>query len=507
MRRIALTVMVLLLAATPAFTTGQGEEAATEGPMRISYIPQTGFGFTPVPDTPIEQFIEEEFNVVLDAQEVDITNTEQYNLWVAQGGNADYWQTFHNPQFKTLLSQGVFREVPREMLYEHAPNYMEHVYDLLGEELADQYVQFGGKYYGLAFGQTDKPYIHAARKDWMDKLGISDVPETLEELEALLTAFTEEDPDGNGSDDTFGISDYWGVGLGSVFAAFGIQPDTWDVWDGTVVYTPTTDEYKQALAVLADWYEKGLIHPESPTMDRNQMFQLWNEGKLGVQYNNPWWVAPNVDGNVTDQLTDADPNAEVVIFPAVTGPDGTTAGGFAWHPSQRAYTYFKAFGVDTPDEKVVKVLEIWDAFASDLDLYLQSAYGEEGVDWEYDENGIITRIGNATEAEYRNSQGHNYFGYMILPNELRFTEPVLDAYDLAWSTGAAYRGVNFFPVRANELDEELGGDISTVVEEYMWNVITGEVDLDSSWDEYLTQLDRAGLPEVLAEWQKIYEES
>lgn len=498
--------LILVFAAMPVFAEGQGESAAEEGPMKITYVPQTGFGFTPENDTPVELFIEERFNVDLEPQEVDITNTEQYNLWVAQGGDADYWQTFHNNQFQTLLRQGVFREVSREMIYEHAPSYMKHVYNILGEELADQYVQFGGKYYGLAYGQTDDPYIHAARKDWMDTLGITETPATLDELEDLLTAFTFDDPDGNGKDDTYGICDYWGVGLGSIYAAYGIQPNTWDVENDDVVYTPTTEAFKNVLATLADWYGKGIIHPESPTMDRNTMFQLWNEGKIGVQYNNPWWLAKETAGNITAQLKEANPNAEVALFPAIKGPDGTTAGGFAWHPSQRAYTYFKAFGADVPDEKVIKVLEIWDALASDLELYLRTSYGEQGVDWEY-QDGIVTRIGDASDAEYRNAQGHTYFGVLMLPDSMRFKEPVIEAKELAWSTGAAYRGINFFPVRSNDTADELGSDVTTIVDEYTWNVITGEVDLDATWSDYLRQLEQAGLSEIRTEWQEIYEDS
>jgi ABC-type glycerol-3-phosphate transport system substrate-binding protein len=41
------------------------------------------------------------------------------------------------------------------------------------------------------------------RKDWLDKLGMK-VPETMDEMYAVLKAFTEKDPDGNGKADTLG---------------------------------------------------------------------------------------------------------------------------------------------------------------------------------------------------------------------------------------------------------------------------------------------------------------
>lgn len=45
-----------------------------------------------------------------------------------------------------------------------------------------------------------KPYDLAMlwRKDWLDKVGITKAPETLEEFEKAVYAFAEKDPDGNG---------------------------------------------------------------------------------------------------------------------------------------------------------------------------------------------------------------------------------------------------------------------------------------------------------------------
>ena len=56
---------------------------------------------------------------------------------------------------------------------------------------------------GVAMGEVESG-IMIARRDWMDKLGIESVT-NLEEFEAMLEAFTRQDPDGNGVDDTYGI--------------------------------------------------------------------------------------------------------------------------------------------------------------------------------------------------------------------------------------------------------------------------------------------------------------
>ena len=92
------------------------------------------------------------------------------------------------------------------------------------------------------------------RQDWMDKLNL-EAPKSLEDVEAILKAFVENDPDGNGTNDTIGMilsNEIYGKYGGSpmyannVFAAFGATPGQWIEKDGQVVYG------------------KGGVHPAEP---------------------------------------------------------------------------------------------------------------------------------------------------------------------------------------------------------------------------------------------------
>ena len=42
------------------------------------------------------------------------------------------------------------------------------------------------------------------RKDWLENLGLEE-PKTIDEFYNVLKAFTKDDPDGNGKDDTYGL--------------------------------------------------------------------------------------------------------------------------------------------------------------------------------------------------------------------------------------------------------------------------------------------------------------
>ena len=70
------------------------------------------------------------------------------------------------------------------------------------------------------------------RKDWLDKLGLA-APTTLDELYDVLYAFTYNDPDGNGKNDTYGLGAFIEInnhegGLGRIRpAAFNVEMGSW----------------------------------------------------------------------------------------------------------------------------------------------------------------------------------------------------------------------------------------------------------------------------------------
>lgn len=113
----------------------------------------------------------------------------------------------------------------------------------------------------------------AIRSDWLENLGLA-VPTTLEELEAVFYAFAQDDPDGNGQDDTYALSAGGNSGamgrymFQSIFGIFGVNPLFWtENEEGELEYGFTTDEVKEALKLLSKWYADGLIDPEFITTD------------------------------------------------------------------------------------------------------------------------------------------------------------------------------------------------------------------------------------------------
>lgn len=125
------------------------------------------------------------------------------------------------------------------------------------------------------------------RADWLANLGL-EAPTTTEEFKEVLRAFTEDDPDGNGQDDTYGlIVPNFGpnVGIGSPWDAIELWYGAGNVWrddDGELTSSWTTDEWREALKFERDLVESGYVNPDFATMDPTTWNEAFINGKGGV---------------------------------------------------------------------------------------------------------------------------------------------------------------------------------------------------------------------------------
>jgi len=132
-------------------------------------------------------------------------------------------------------------------------------------------VTFDGHIYGL----PEPPAIPrreglVIRKDWLDNLALR-VPTTPDELFKVAKAFTEQDPDGNGKDDTYGIGGFIvGQGIGTrfdfIFGAYGV-PGVWDFADpSSFGLNVRSEQYPEALAYFNSLVEAKVIDPGNVSM-------------------------------------------------------------------------------------------------------------------------------------------------------------------------------------------------------------------------------------------------
>ena len=136
-----------------------------------------------------------------------------------------------NEVFSTLVAKKLL--APVDSMYAKMPNRTAKMYD----KDSRAFTTIDGHSYALAQpGSIVRNEGVLIRKDWLDKLGLK-VPKTTDEYLAVMKAFTEKDPDGNGKNDTYGYGAFLEVsapneGLGRrldpIFGAFGVA-GTWNL--------------------------------------------------------------------------------------------------------------------------------------------------------------------------------------------------------------------------------------------------------------------------------------
>lgn len=491
--------------AKPASGSASMPADTAKAPLEISIIAFPQAGFTPTNDNETKKMLEEKFNVKLNVVDVDSSSLEKYNLFFAQGGKADVVISYYD-ETNVLVDQGIFREIKEEDLYSKMPTWMSKLETLVGDkETVKTLSKYNGKNYCIPFthGPAVESGLMFVRKDWMDKLGITKLPETLTEFEELLRAFSQDDPDGNGKKDTYGMHGGAGWHFNYVWGAYGIMPKTYVENNGKVDYTSIMPQAKEVYKLLNKWYKAGYFDPEFVTDDRTMLRNKWSEGKLGILADNPFWMDSARGANgVLAMLEAKDANAKFEILQPFTGPEGKKGAdkGFAMLTGQ-ASIYF---GKDVSDEVVYKMMEIKEAIASDWELYKRCYYGEEGKHYTTDASGKIT-ISPTLNAEVITADGIGQT-YALMPITLDWMEKTMNERDKAahsqsLSQATVYSGIAFAATRANQPLAIKGEDVNKIVSEYYINAVTGKVDIDATWDDYVKNVRKAGLDDILADYE------
>ncbi len=156
------------------------------------------------------------------------------------------------------------------------------------------------------------------RTDWLDNLGL-EPPKTMADVRAISKAFTENDPDDNGQDDTYGLvatKDLWGGfgGLEGFMAGFNAYPDIWiEDESGELVYGSIQPEVRDALLALQEMTQNGELDKEFGIKDGAKVSEDIASGKIGMEYGEQWNSIWPLQLNVNN-----DSDAQWQAFPIVS---------------------------------------------------------------------------------------------------------------------------------------------------------------------------------------------
>ncbi|NMO96819.1 extracellular solute-binding protein [Paenibacillus lemnae] len=261
---------------------GSGSEkpaqaAETNKPTKISIM--ANLHTAEVPSDMIEKMIEEKTNTELDIQWVpDGTYDEKVNASFATGTlpQVTYLKNAASLiNMRDAIRNEQFWEVGH--LLKDYPNLNRLKPEVLKNTAVD------GKIYAVYREVPLSRQGMIYRKDWADKLGIKS-PTTVDEFYDMLKQFKEKDPDGNGKDDTMGLTDRSDLVYGAfktVSSWFG-TPNNWGEQDGKLMPEFMFPEYMDTMKFFQKLHKEGLINQDFPVTSKTDQQNLFTTGKAGV---------------------------------------------------------------------------------------------------------------------------------------------------------------------------------------------------------------------------------
>lgn len=319
---IAMVMAGILLSGCSSDTGGKSvsnDSSNKEGAVQLTYAKMMSgtasagvkSGQTPEDNDYIDYLREEKnLDLTLSWSALDDEYQNKLSLNIASGNLPDFFEVNDYETFRQLVDSGIAADVTDA--YNKKASGLLKEYNESSNGRYNNAVTIDGKLYGIACGSMGyQQQILWLRSDWLTNLNL-EVPKSMEELEEVLRAFTENDPDGNGIDDTFGLTvdatkpvgntGSGGVyGLDPIFNAMNAFPQHWVKDDnGDVYYGSTGENMKNALEILQKWYSKGYIDKQFPIrIGTGETLGTITSGNGGGFFG-PWWSFPN-DAAVLEQ--------------------------------------------------------------------------------------------------------------------------------------------------------------------------------------------------------------
>ncbi|MGH2559922.1 MAG: extracellular solute-binding protein [Thermomicrobiales bacterium] len=248
-----------------------------------------------------------------------------------------------------------------------------------------------GKVYGVPRPLPLVDSSLAIRKDWAEQYELWS-PTNADEFQQVLVNFTENDPDGNGSADTWGIAAAeYGMGyIQQIFRA----PNNWRLNDdGSLTHMIETEEFRAAIEYAHGLFDAGVFHPDAATMAGSEMEQAIAGGVIGAYTAGMQGLWPA--GKVWDQFATVHPDlgnpVERIVHLVAPGHDG----GAGAQPTAPGFFGIAAIpaSVGQDEKRVRELLRILDWWAAPFgsEEWRFKNYGLEGVHHDVGEDGSLVK--------------------------------------------------------------------------------------------------------------------
>ena len=348
-------------------------------------------------------------------------------------------------------------------------------------------VSIDGRLYGIPRTRVLGRMGISYRKDWLANLGMEE-PTTVDELYDMLYAFTYKDPDGNGEDDTYGMTWCKYDGPLDIITTWFNGGNQWvEQEDGSVIPYFETDGYWEAMQWAKKLYDNGLVNEDFPVRDSAIWTDDFNASRSGVFVD-----CADAAQRFASKLSEQGIEDVVWVIGTVAGPDGNlynlpTAG----HAGIVAIT---KSGAKT-EEELREALAFLDA-TNVTEAINMFTYGLPERDFNIDENGYAVRVEGAADTVNYENEGLNQFmtnvAGTVTPEK---RSPIREqVYQVQYVTNPPLCVANPCQslLSSSAVYSEKGSTLDTIVDDARVQYIVGQLDEDGYKAEVQRWYDQGG---------------
>lgn len=414
---------------------------------------------------------------------------EKFNTLAAAGMLPDIVRITGYDQIQEMIEFGAI--IPLNDLLE---SHGQEIVANMGDDLYSTIAVKDGQVYGMPVEQARLQAL-MVRQDWLDALGLK-APTTLEEFYDVAVAFTKNDPDGDGQNDTVALAATMAfpATVQFLFTSHGVPYnaggfDNNILVDGEVKPYFMHEDYLTAIEYIRKLYSEGLMEPDFVTIaNMSSLEKLWN-GTHGFYFGDPIGTSNNwlIGGRYTE-----DPQP-VMTYTLVANADGE---GGAMAPQ---YSSFWAISSTCKNPEA----------AMDLINYLCSEEGNElayagieGKHWAWNEDGTISYLNEyADSATHRDDGGYMYF------RDLRHDGLERKILNATTRYGYEVAQSNLLPYIYLVQTPAAQADITFDANEMMASLVTSTGDIKAEYDAYIAEFLANGGAEWIKQATEIYNAS
>lgn len=350
-------------------------------------------------------------------------------------------------------------------------------------------VRVGGKIYGYPKEKGDGPVTYV-RKDWLDKLGMK-APKDWSEYYKLMKAFTLNDPDQNGKNDTYGMTAPGPTGDNEISFANNYYRDIYqdanpefEKVDGKWRDGFSQPSIKPALERFRQVYQEKLIDPEIFTNKTSTCREKFQSGKAGFfTYWYGLWMT-KLERDLRKNLGD---KVSIISIPAIKGSyyqarvPGVLAIPVGNKNPEGVFTYFLDYSHDGGQGQMLFV------------------HGVEGVHWEK-KNGEYVKLPLLFNPTALYTKNFYNIETVMTPwkDPFPIDERIITSRD---NFMKSYRQASLAPVP--ESRKKIDQELFNLKNDILGKVLLGEVTVDQGLARYKKESEALGLKKVLADMNKM----